>query len=115
MYGNYTGELLNVIVCGSFCFTACLYFRSNTNIIESLSSLNHRISMTKVAVKKHVIDMLLHAALPSLEQKVSLAIIGTYSVQSRISRVRSGNYEILEVILWIKMLQTLIIYKFRPA
>lgn len=71
--------------------------------------------MTKVAVKKHVIDMLLHAALPSLEQKVSLAIIGTYSVQSRISRVRSGNYEILEVILWIKMLHTLIIYKFRPA
>lgn len=60
MYGNYIGELFNVIVCGSFCFIVCLYFCLNINIIELFLSFNYRISMIKVVVKKYVIDMLLY-------------------------------------------------------
>lgn len=59
MYGNYIGELFNVIVCGSFCFIVCLYFCLNINIIELFLSFNY-ISMIKVVVKKYVIDMLLY-------------------------------------------------------
>jgi len=79
--------------------------------VQIPTSKNHsEVSITlaqqRCAVKKHVIDMLLYTALPSLEQK-SLAIVGPHSVQSRISNsVFIRNFRVRKSEdLHIKMLQ----------